>query len=231
MFLLLNVSCYASTITFKPDTPITAAQGKKIYARDHILYPRNYIKGYKKAFDNCSFTNQYTLAKRLKMYPYSAAAKVIVVSYYGGGEPNTDIRIDANAPVHKPSYKETQHYKGLVIRHMKLDYSTLIEIKTLNSKQLEKLSNILLNYEYAGMKDYTLIGSAACFYPRNSIIFFDKNGKIFDHLDICFSCHRYDSGSGKLGVGTECAQKFDMLAKFFIEAGIRYGTDDSVPLI
>ncbi|MDN3580283.1 hypothetical protein [Mucilaginibacter flavus] len=231
LFLLLNLSCYARSTTFKPDTQITAEQGKKLYAKEHILYPRSSIKGYKKKFDNCSFTNQYTLTQRLKMYPYSKAIKVMIVSYFGGGMPNQEIRLDSDTPAKKQlTYKQKQHYEGLVIKHKKLDYSTLIETKVLNRHQIDVLTNILFNYEYTGMRDYTLTGEAACFDPRNSVIFFDKNGKIFDHLDICFSCHRSDSASGKLNVGTECAQKFDMLTKFFIKAGIRYGSDKAVPL-
>ena len=190
---------------------------------------REEIKGYKKNFDDCSFTYQYNAAARLKLYPYATASKIMVVSYYGGAQPNSEISLDGK-PVKKLTYKQKQHYKGLVITNKQLDYSTLIETKTLTSKQIEELSNIIYNYEYTGLRDYTFVGHAGCFYPRNSIIFFDKNGNIFDHLDICFSCHGYDSASGKLDVGTACAQKFGMLARFFVKAGVKYAADKSVPL-
>lgn len=226
--LSISLCGYANAFITKQDSSYTIAQAKNM-AKKGIRVSRNEIKGYKKAFDDCSFTNQYYAAARLKKYPYATAYKIMAVSYYGGGEPNTEIRLD-NKPVRKLTYKQKQHYKGLVITNKQLDYSTLIETKTLNPQQIEELTNLLFNYEFTGLKGYTFTGTAACFYPRNSIIFFDKEGKIFDHLDICFNCHRYDSASGKLDVGTECAQKFDMLAKFFIKAGVRYGSDKTVPL-
>ncbi|HEY9196848.1 MAG TPA: hypothetical protein VIM77_11305 [Mucilaginibacter sp.] len=220
--LLISLNCYANGFPLNCDTAISIKQTKKIHVIYHVVVSREHIKGYRKKFDNCLFTGRYTLAQRLKTYPYSKASKIMAVAYFGGGEPNREIRIDT--PERKLSYEETQHYKGLVIENQQLDYSTLMGAKILNKTQIEELTNIVFNYEYSGMKNYPSTGFAVCFDPRNSIIFFDKDGKIFDHLDICFACHRYDSQSRKLGIGTECTQKFDMPAKFFIKSGVPYGT-------
>ncbi|SEO91969.1 hypothetical protein [Mucilaginibacter sp. OK283] len=230
LFVLLSFSCYANTPPLKKDTSYTIAQARRM-AKKRITITRETIKGYRPGFDNCIFTNQYTVANRLKKYPYSAAIKIMLVSYYGGGQPNQDIKIDSpfTAPI-PTTHKQDKHYLGLVIKNKKLDYSTLIETKVLNRKQVEELTNIVFNYDFAGMKNYTVTGFAACFDPRNSILFFDKNGKIFDHLDICFHCNNYESTSKNLSIGANCAQKFDMLARFFIKAGVRYGADNKVPL-
>lgn len=230
LFALLSFSYYANTAPLKKDTSYTIAQARRM-AKKHIGVTREAIKGYKPGFDSCLFTNKYTVANRLKKYPYSVAIKIMLVSYYGGGQPNQDIKIDSpfNAPI-PSTHKQGKHYMGLVIKNKKLDYSTLIETKVLNQQQVADLTNIIFNYEYAGMKNYTVTGFAACFEPRNSILFFDENGEIFDHLDICFHCNNYESASKKLSIGTACAQKFGMLARFFIKAGIRYGADNKVPL-
>jgi len=230
LFVLLSFSCYANTGPLKKDTSYTVAQARRM-AKKHIGVTRKEIKGYKPGFDSCLFTNKHTVANRLKKYPYSAAIKIMLVSYYGGGQPNQDIKIDSPFTTSIPStHVRNKHYMGLVIKNKKLDYSPLIETKVLNRKQVEELTNIVFNYDFAGMKNYTVTGFAACFEPRNSILFFDKNGKILDHLDICFQCHNYESASKNLSIGTNCAQKFDMLARFFIKAGVRYGADNKVPL-
>jgi hypothetical protein len=200
-------------------------QQKKKIVHDDTVYPRRTVKGYKPYFDNCHFTNQYTATQRLKMYPFAVAAKILAVSYFGGGEPNPDIVIDGKPPRVR-SAREDNFYNGLVINNHRIDYSTLFGVKILNPAQINNLTNILFNYEYTGMKNYTIIGHAACFDPRNSIIFLDKNDNVIDHLDICFSCHRSESPTYKITEGTECKQKYDMLSDFFVGVGIPYGTAD-----
>jgi hypothetical protein len=41
---------------------------------------------------------------------------------------------------------------------------------------------------------------------------------------VCFECLNYRSQSEKINVGAYCDQKFDLLKKFFLDAGIKYGT-------
>jgi hypothetical protein len=158
------------------------------------------------------------------MYPFNTAAKIIAVAHWGGGEPNDDIVL--GKPPRTRSNREKNFYKGLVIKKKRLDHSTLFGSKTLNQAQINKLSNILFNYNYAGMRNYTPAIPAGCFFPRNSIIFLDKNDKVIDHLDICFSCGVGESPSYKINVGVECTQKYDMLSNFFVSVGIPYGTAD-----
>jgi hypothetical protein len=57
-----------------------------------------------------------------------------------------------------------------------------------------------------------------------AFIFYDHNGKIFEYLEVCFECERYESLTDRISVGTNCNQKFDLLKKLAIDAGIKYGT-------
>jgi hypothetical protein len=64
----------------------------------------------------------------------------------------------------------------------------------------------------------------SCYNPRNAFVFLNKQGKVIDYLEICFECKQYESKSGKLTIGDYCRQKFDMVQKCFVDAGIKHGT-------
>ena len=111
-----------------------------------------------------------------------------------------------------------------------LNYSQIKEIKVLTRPQINQLTNIIYNTGLKVSKDRELVpapfenGGGGCFDPRNALLFVDENGKIFDYFEICFECNVADSKSGKITIGSGCNQKFDLLKKYFISLGIKYGT-------
>ena len=184
-------------------------------------------KQHKPWFDDCTFTDQYTVEQRLKKYPFAGAYKILAVSYRGGGEPNAEI-VDSLKPVQKLSHKELQLRQGLVIIKDSLDYSTVIETKNLTKNQIIRLTNIIFNTDFKKNDWINLVHNGACYEPRNSFIFLNKKGKVINHLDICFHCHNYESGNNRLDIGAECKQKYDMLREFFISLGVIYGTNNNI---
>jgi len=112
---------------------------------------------------------------------------------------------------------------GLNIRNGELNYSSLKEVKYLNQRQINSLTNIMYNTTYKRKNIIADMG-ASCFNPRNAFIFLDKNGKVFDYLEVCFECERMESLSGRIWFKTGCNQQLDYLKKFLIKTGIRYGT-------
>jgi hypothetical protein len=224
LLLIIFLACYSSNSCFAiaRDTVMHARKTKKQKSPD-ISRLQQFEKKWKPSYDNCTFTNQYTIAQRLKKYPFSKAVKILAVSYYGGAEPNPIINLDS--PNDTLLKKEDPHTKGLVIINDSLDSSTLIEIKTLNRSQIIRLTNILFNTDFRKRSNYHLAENATCFEPRNSILFLDKKGKIIDHLDVCFACKNSSSNKkDKMSIGIECTQKYDLLRKYFIEVGVKYGT-------
>lgn len=223
LFLLMGLGCLSHTGTFAVDTSRHVKQ-KNQYIESEAEYNKRQElrKRWKRRYDNCTFTYQYTIAQRLKKYPYSKAAKILAVSYLYYVEPNPPLFPDTLHPTKTFTYKEKQQQKGLVIVKNKLDYSTLLEYKILNQEQINQLTNIIFNTDYQKKMGYNRSLIGACFQPRNSLIFFDKKGKVFDHIDICFHCHNYSSQSNKINIGEICNQKFDLLKKYFISSGIKY---------
>ena len=69
-----------------------------------------------------------------------------------------------------------------------------------------------------------LVGEIACYEPRYAILFIDKEGKAFEFIEICFECQKTVNSSDKIYFGEVCNEKFNLLKKLFLNAGINYGT-------
>ena len=184
--------------------------------------------------DDCVFTNSFSLYQRLKLYPFYRAKKIVAVSFLGI-EPRPDVLINDTLNVKDTIEKKiintelsknvshTVFKSGLHIKNGKLNYSSIIEVKELNYEQIGKLTNIIYNTTVRKPSNYASPGSD-CYTPRNALIFYDRNGRIFDYLEICFECMRDESQSHKVTIGTYCNQKYDLLKGLFIDVGIKYGT-------
>ena len=160
--------------------------------------------------------------------------KIVAVSFLGF-EPNPDTVINETLNVNDTPGKKIINIKlsknvpdtafkaGLHIKNGKLNYSSIIEIKELNYEQIGKLTNVIYNTTVRKPSNYVSPGFD-CYTPRNALIFYDRNGRIFDYLEICFECMRDESQSHKVTIGTYCNQKYDLLKGLFIKFGIKYGT-------
>jgi hypothetical protein len=62
-----------------------------------------------------------------------------------------------------------------------------------------------------------------CYNPRNAILFLDRNGKVFESIEICFECQKTKESSEKILFGQMRDEKMNMLKQFFKSAGIVYG--------
>ena len=179
---------------------------------------------HKDYFDDCVFLNRYSIKQRLKHYPFSTAVKIIAVSY--PVEYPTMIPFDGPDQPNDSAVKrkiDTTFTVGLHVKNGKLNNSSIKEIRVLNKAQINKLTNIIYNTDYK-VNEFNSYLEGECFDPRNALIFIDKYGKIFDYIEICFECRNSESKSGKITIGTICNQKYDLLKKYFLSLGIKYGT-------
>ncbi|MGZ3820711.1 MAG: hypothetical protein ACXVJN_07170 [Mucilaginibacter sp.] len=215
LFLCATLTrCFCADVTFRSDT--VKHRIKKKYKQPS---PLELISRHKDYYDDCVFVNKYSIAQRLKKYPYSKAVKILAVSYHVWGGPDADIRLETEEI--KPKTKDTT---GLQIINDSLDYSKLIEVKKLNKQQVNRLTNIIFNTDYKVIDYINEDDPNGCFNPRNALIFFDRNGKVFDYIEICFECNTFYSKSERIQIGTKCIQKYALLKKYFISLGIKYGT-------
>ncbi|HJW15781.1 MAG TPA: hypothetical protein VJ499_01595, partial [Flavisolibacter sp.] len=140
--------------------------------------------------------------ERLKIYPFSKASKVQLVSFKKPGS----IVMGGHIPLKKG-----------IVNNTKLN-----EIITLNKIQVDSLKSLLYNVGYRGVF-FTEV-DIKCYNPRNAIVFVDESGKGFEYIELCFECMKNMLSSKKVNAGDFCEQKYELLENYFKEAGIRYGT-------
>jgi len=217
-FLLILISgvSYSSALTGNDTTKIRHTKRRELNHKEymHILELR-LNKEY--PGDDCVETNKYSIRQRLAKYPFNKAVKILAVSYPGMSR-NHEILIDDTTQMNH------DFEAGLHVSNGVLDYCSIIEAKELTVDQIAKLTSIIYNTRLKKMGSDFAIPGHNCYFPRNALLFFDKNGKIFDYLEICFQCEHYSSLSEKLHIGMLCNQKYDMLKKFLIDVGLEHGT-------
>lgn len=160
---------------------------------------------------NCVRKNVLSLTDRLKKYPFHSSAQIQFVSF-PGGDYLTDGEVVREDSL--PRINDT------------ILYSKLTEVKTLTYPQVDKLSNIIYNYGYRGT--IHTMSVAACYNPRNAILFLDNKGKVVEFIEICFECNRILESSERISLGEMCNQKLEMLLDLFKNVGIEYGISKGV---
>jgi len=155
------------------------------------------------------FGKKYNLSfsKRMQVYPFNHTAQIQLVSFdYGGGQIIDTVYFNPAMP--------------------KLHYAIcrfpFPENKTLTIKEIEELSDILLNYGY--IKAPQIEELTKCYAPRNGILFLDKNGKVFEFIEICFGCRGFATSVKNFRERELFDRpKYDLVKKFFEKVGIAYG--------
>jgi len=164
----------------------------------------------------CVHRNTYTAKQRLKFYPFNKAAKIQLISFYNGAEPNREVRIgdDTSTYVFKWKYP---------FNNNKIDTSKFFETIVLNKAQINKLTSLLFNVDMRKHDPNIADPGTKCFEPRNGILFFNKAGKIFARIEICFQCEGIQGTPYKVNYGGDCTEKVKMIKRYFKLAGIKFG--------
>lgn len=160
---------------------------------------------------NCIKKNILSLTTRLKRYPFSLSAQIQFVSFQQGVylTSNEIFRQDSSTKINDT-----------------ILYSKLTEIRTLIYPEVDRLTDIFYNYGFRGTI-YTM-SEAACYNPRNAILFLDSKGKVIEFIEICFECLKTSESSDKVSLGEMCDQKLSMLLDLFKKVGIEYGITKGV---
>jgi len=151
---------------------------------------------------NCQYRYKYSVEERLKIYPFSKASKVQLVSFT------------------KTPYSGMNSL--IPLKNGRVDQAKLKESITLSNLQIDSLTSILYNVSYRG-PFFTEV-DVKCYNPRNAILFIDTTGKEFAFIELCFECMKHRLSSKRINPGDFCEQKYDLLENYFKDAGIRFGT-------
>lgn len=156
--------------------------------------------------NQCLKSDLFSVDERNKNYPFNKAKRIELISF---NDPNSDFAIP------------------LPVKKGKLDQSKICEQKILEVNQINELTNILFNIGRTPVPHlaYKMVNiGASCYEPRNGIVFFDSNDRVFEYIEICFNCRRSRTSSKRVKVGEECEQKHDILRDFFLKRGLKFGT-------
>lgn len=167
---------------------------------------------YEKEFEklNCVRSNKLSLENRALNYPYNISSQIKIISYKNKGEGFEG--------------EELQKYLDLIISNKdSLNESNFDEIQILNTKQIERLTDLIYNYGFKEKVNTVVV--KACYMPRNAILFYDNENNLIGFLEICFECNNYRSSNMDITIGELCKQKMQLMKEFFKDCGIKYGTD------
>ena len=176
---------------------------KYIYIREQQLHESGKI--------HCGWYGKKTIAECRKTYPFSEAAKVVLISF-------PDYEISENEVLSKTvtvidtvvsptgeklpmprTYTKYLMGKEIPVKITKPILDTLrvfdkiysiYEIKELNQQQIDSLSHLCVNYTTNIPLRYSSRGISCCYKPRNAIIFYDKYNQPIMDFEICFECTR-----------------------------------------
>lgn len=166
-----------------------------------------------------------SLGQRIKNYPFNKASKIKIVSYNLEFAKNKGYEAPPTPPKTKEdSIKLNEFYN----RPESIDFREIIETqsekgitesKILNLEEISKISHIIFNT--CNKYLITMLSQSGCFFPRNAIIFYDKNDKVFEIIEICFQCDNLESYPTKfLNWENTCEFMYPELEKFFQSKGL-----------
>jgi len=188
---------------------ITTYGQKRKNKKQHLLIP---------SYENeqCIKKHNMSSTQRLNKYPFNQAFSVFVVSYNYSSISTQIINGKDTITIYGPSH--------LSIKEDTLSISDLEEIFLLTPIQVDSLTNILFNYGLNDNLEYNI--STLCFDPHHAIVFLDKNGKVFEYIEICFLCNQYKSSSSKIKLHNIFDNQYYMLMSYFKQVGITKWIED-----
>lgn len=139
-------------------------------------------------------------------YPFSKAATIEIISYPDRFTWDT---INKN---HGNYFEVNLIPNG----QMDLDSSQIKERVNLNLQQQNDLFDLLYNVECKFEQ------GAPCFEPRHAIIFYDKDKKAYDFIEICLECMEIRT-TKNIKLGILCPDKIFEISELFKSFGIKYG--------
>jgi len=143
--------------------------------------------------DKCYENGKLNEKQRLVKYPFNVAKEIRIISFDDHTNP---------------------------LRNDSLNTAWINESITLNSEQINELTNILYNFNYSKTSDSHLSYASFCYLPRHAVIFYDSSGKMIEFMEYCFECTGNLSSNPQVEMGVFCQGKYDLLETFFRNNGI-----------
>ena len=150
--------------------------------------------------EKCYHNGKLTDSERQTNFPFSKAFRIEVISF--------DSKLGKTPIANDTIY-----------------YSKTKEAVVLSTIYINKLTDILYNYNYSKKTNVFTETTVGCYYPRHAIIFLDNSDKIFSYIEICLECEQIKTSLTTENTGHFCKGKYNLLKEFFVSIGIKYYKD------
>ncbi len=159
---------------------------------------------------NCYKIKNINTTKLLQNYPFNQAKTIMVVTF------ESYFRLNSNFGSTSPA----------LIQNDSLVKKNLKQIITLDSTQINQLTNIIFNYG-EGKRCYANARTVqGCYFPRHAIVFLDSNNRVIDFFEICFECNSYVTKDKLLENSlSKCNNQLSLIKKYFEQIGITHWKD------
>ncbi|MFC3158297.1 hypothetical protein [Chryseobacterium arachidis] len=160
----------------------------------------------------------------INSFPFNKATTIKIISYnvqFRGMvplPPPPNIASDSNA---LKKWEEAQK-KPIDIKniHKQKNLIGIDESKTLNLPEIHQLYNTIFN-TCGKFMGGSVMGNK-CFFPRNAVLFYDEDDKVFDIFEICFECDGLRSSTeSSIFINDQCNKFYPELEKFFQSKGLQ----------
>lgn len=153
--------------------------------------------------------------ERSKKYPFDKAVKIALISFnvnYDGALTVTPVNADGPQPKQVPvvELSEIVNKDSLV---------GITQFKIITAPDINKLTDILYNT----CRKYVIDGHSTlgCYNPRNAILFYDRNDRVFEYIEICFECRKVETKPTPLNeLNDFCSYGLFELKDFFTSLGL-----------
>lgn len=172
----------------------------------------------------CVRIKNFSVEERNQNYPFNKASRIVFASFQGDENklPKNKRKKgydERTAPYVAGEIMQT-YFDILKKRPSKYNPEHFEEKVELSENQKNQLTDLIFN-----LGNNIYVSGAKCYMPRNAILFFDDNAKLFEFVEICFECSRYRTSNDDVDLNNNCAEKLYLLKEQFAKAGIKYGIE------
>lgn len=175
----------------------------------------------------CVRIKNFSVEERNQNYPFNKASRIIFVSFKSDENklPRSKRKKgydEGTAPYVAGEIMQT-YFDMIKKRPSKVNLNYFEEKVELSENQKNELTELI--YNFGNNHKNAVMWAAKCYMPRNAILFFDDNDKLFEFVEICFECSRYRTSDDDVHLNNNCAEKLYLLKEQFAKAGIKYGIE------
>lgn len=198
-FLTTSIFCIIGCKTALPPPPPPRMDDAVELDSAYMAYWGASVRYYRDLEERLKTYTKYSIQKRRRFYPFNRATTVHLAYF---------------------DHRDSNDNRTLPFMNGAVDLESINVLDRLNTVESDSLTDILYNSQH---REYlSSISKMACYYPRNAILFSDKENKVFDYIEICFDCHQFKKSRDKVRFDPSGFpnHSFRLLEQFFEDQGL-----------